>query len=86
MKCLKRVLIFFVVNTALIYLTIAVNPFPNPFHQLITIILAFAVTGLITYLLFRLKEQRIWYFPISQVIMCFCGCLCHAYIRKEQMV
>jgi len=80
MKFIKRVLIFFVVNTAFVSLIITINPFSHPTHQLLAFALMFTVTGLIAYLMYRLKERRIWYIPISQLIMCF-GCCIFFYIR-----
>jgi len=81
MKFIVRVLIFFVVNAALACLTIVLNPFPHPVNQLLALITTFAVTGLIAFLMYRLKERRIWYIPISQVILCF-GCCVFFYIRN----
>ena len=80
MKFIVRVLIFFVVNIALACLTIVINPFPHPVYQLLALISTFAVTGLIAFLMYRLKERRIWYIPLSQVIMCF-GCCVFFYVR-----
>jgi len=77
---LPRVLSFFIVNTAFVALIIAINPFTNPVHQLLAFCLTTIITIFIAYMLYRLKEQRIWYVPISQVVMCF-GCCIFFFLR-----
>jgi len=74
MKFLVRLLLFFGVNIVLVLLMIGINPWQYPSPITVAMAISVIATVLISCLLYKTGERRIWYFPLSQVALCFVVC------------
>ena len=76
MKFFVRLLSFFGVNIILMLLMIGVNPwqYPYPYPLFLAIAISVSATAIVSYQLYKMNEKQIWYFPLSQIIMCFVVC------------
>ena|GEM_PF-5551144 len=65
MRFVFKLLAFFIVNFILFFF-VALLDFPNMFAY---VAFTFLTSIIIAYVLYRKGEQRIWYFPLSQIVM-----------------
>lgn len=71
----KKLPCFCGVNIVLVVLTLGINPFRFSNPIAVGLIITVPTTIVISYLLYELKEQRIWYVPLSQIALCVCVCV-----------